>query len=128
MEQTSFRILGLDAFSLWMELVLDLEGPNSELASRELARSYSGFNYPGPEIGPKEAVRSLNDWAIEHALGIAKREHLLAALSFHVRHDPAYCAIRSYALHCHDVWPDRCSDHPPTFAEWREAADEYFKK
>ena len=117
----------LIAFSLWMELVLDMEGSNSELASKELTKRYGGFNLAASAIGSKEAVRSLNNWAIEHALGIASQEHMLAALSFHVSHHPAYYALRSYALHCHDVWPDECLAHPPSFAEWREAADAYFK-
>ena len=117
----------LIAFCLWMELVLDMEGPTSWSVSQELAMRYSGFILAGSAIGTKEAVRSLNDWAIEHALGIADREHLLTALSFHIRHQPAYHAMRNYALHCHDVWPDECSNHPPSFAEWRDAADAYFE-
>jgi hypothetical protein len=92
----------LIAFSLWIELVLDLEGRDSEIASEELAKQYRGFNLAASPIGSKEAVRSLNEWAIEKVLGIGNREHLLAALSFHVRHHPAYCAIRNYAVHCHD--------------------------
>ena len=56
----------LIAFSLWMELVLDLEGSNSELASKELTTRYGGFNLAASAIGSKEAVRSLNNWAIEH--------------------------------------------------------------
>jgi hypothetical protein len=117
----------LIAFSLWMELVLDMEGPTSQLACKELAKRYGGFSLPGSAIGSKEAVRSLNDWVIEHALGIASREHMLAALSFHVSRHPAYYALRSYALRCHDVWPDEYADHPPSFAEWREAANAYFE-
>ena len=110
-----------------MELVLDMDGPDSALASTELAKRYGGFSLAGAASGSKEAVRSLNDWAIEHALGIAGQDHRLAALSFHVSHHPAYYALRSYALHCHDIWPDECSHHPPSFAEWREAADAYFE-
>lgn len=117
----------LIAFSLWMELVLDMEGPTSQLASKELAKRYGGFSLAGSAIGSKAAVRSLNDWAIEHTLGIASREHVLAALSFHVSHHPAYYALRNYAVHCHNVWPDKWSEHPPLFAEWREAADAYFE-
>ena len=115
----------LIAFSLWMELMLDMAGPTSGLASNELTKRYGGFRLPDSVIGSKEAVRSLNDWAIKHALGIASQEHMLAALSFHVSHHPAYYALRSYALHCHNVWPDECVAHPPSFAEWREAADAY---
>jgi hypothetical protein len=116
----------LIAFSLWMELVLDIEGPASGLASNELARRYGGFRL-ADSIGSREAVRSLKDWAIEHQLGIASQEHLLVALSFHVRHHPAYYALRSYAVHCHNVWPGECSEHPPSFGEWRAAADAYFE-
>ena len=118
----------LVAFSLWMELVLDMEPPDSGLVSKELAKKYSGFMLAGSPVGSKETVRSFNDWAIKHALGIASQDHRLAALSFHVSHHPAYYALRSYALHCHAVWPDECSDHPPSFVEWREAADAYFEK
>jgi hypothetical protein len=32
------------AFSLWLELVLDIEGPTSRLVSKELAERYSGFS------------------------------------------------------------------------------------
>ena len=117
----------LIAFSLWMELVLDIEGPTSVLASNELGKRYGGFSLAGPASGSKEAVRSLNDWAIKHALGIASQERMLAALSFHVSHHPAYYALRSYALHCHNVWPDECVAHPPSYVEWREAADAYFE-
>jgi hypothetical protein len=53
---------------------------------------------------------------------------MLAALSFHVSHHPAYPAMRTYALHCHDVWPVECPDHLPSFEEWRQAADEYFEE
>ena len=116
----------LIAFSLWMELVLDMDGLDSALASKEVAKKYGGFSIAWA-IGSKEAVRSLNDWAIKHALGIAGQDHILAALSFHLSHYPAYYALRSYALHCHDVWPDECSGHTPSFAEWREAADAYFE-
>ena len=118
---------GLIAFSLWMELVLDMDGPDSALASKELAKRYGGFSLAGSASGSKEAVRALNDWAIKHELGIASQDHVLAALSFHVSHYPAYYALRSYALHCHDVWPDKWSDHPPSFLEWRAAADAYFE-
>lgn len=118
----------LIVFSLWMELVLDVEGPNSRLASKELAKRYRGFRLPDSATGSKEVVRSLNDWAIEHALGIVSQEHVLAALSFYVIHHPAYCALRSYALHCHDAWPKECLDHPPSFEEWRHTGDAYFEK
>jgi hypothetical protein len=117
----------LISFSLWMELMLDMEPPEAGLVSKELAARYSGFKLRDSAIGSKETVRSLNEWAIEHALGIASQEHVLAALSFHVTNHPAYYALRSYALHCHNVWPDECVAHPPSYVEWREAADSYFE-
>ena len=127
MEQASHGFSDLMAFSLWMELVLDIEGPTSVLVSKELADRYSGFSLAARHSRSKEAVRALNEWALEHALAIAGQEQMLAALSFHVSHHPAYPAMRSYALHCHDVWPDECPDHLPSFVEWREAADAYFE-
>ena len=121
------RFVDLIAFSLWMELVLDIEGSHSQSASKELAKRYSGFSLRGTAIGSKEAVRALNDWAIEHTLGIAGRECMLAALSYSVGHHPSYYPLRNYALHCHDVWRGECPAHPPSFGEWREAADAYFE-
>ena len=116
----------LIAFSLWMELVLDIEGPNSELASNELGRRYGGFaSRPGNRVQRSRSVtQRLGDRAYAR---YCQPGHLLAALSFHVSHHPAYCAIRGYALHCHDVWRDECVGHPPTYVEWREAADAYFE-
>jgi hypothetical protein len=117
----------LITFALWMELVLDIEGPTSALVSKELANRYSGFSL-SLAIGSKAVVRALNDWALDHALAIADQKQMLAALSFHVSHHPAYPAMRTYALHCHDVWPVECPDQLPSFEEWRQAADEYFEE
>jgi hypothetical protein len=118
----------LMAFCLWMELVLDIEGPTSGVVSRELAERYGGFSpAPGTVGSSKEAVCSLSEWVIEHALAIAGQKPMLAALSFHVNHHPAYHAMRSFALHCHDIWPVEYPDHRPSFEEWREAADAYFE-
>ena len=118
---------GLITFSLWMELVLDIEGPTSALVSKELADRYSGFSFSSA-LGSKAAVRALNDWALDHVLAIADQKQLLAALSFHVTHYPAYPAMRSYALHCHEAWPAEYPDHLPTFEEWRKAADAHFEE
>jgi hypothetical protein len=115
----------LMAFSLWMELMLDIEGPTSGLVSRELAQRYGGFSLSPGTMDSKEVVRALNEWVLNHALGISDQKHMLAALSFHVSHHPAYPAMRSYALHCHEVWPDEYPDRLPSFEEWREAADAY---
>jgi hypothetical protein len=116
----------LMAFSLWLELVLDIEGPASCLASKELADRYSGFK-ASRAIRSKAVVRDLNQWALDRALGIADQEQLLTALRFHVRHHPAYPAIRSYALYCHRVWAVEYPDYLPAFEEWRKAADAYLE-
>jgi hypothetical protein len=118
----------LIAFSLWMELVLDIVGPTSGLVSKELAERYGGFSLSPDTMGSKDVVRTLNEWMLDHALGIADQEQMLAALSFHVSHHPAYPAMRSYALHCHEVWPAEDPDHLPSFEKWREAADAYFEE
>jgi len=118
---------GLITFSLWMELVLDIEGPTSALVSKELANRYSGFSL-SRRLNSKAVVRALSDWALDHALAIADQKQMLTALSFHVSHHPAYPAMRTYALHCHDVWPVECPDQLPSFEEWRQAADEYFEE
>jgi hypothetical protein len=114
-------------FSLWLELVVDIEGPTSRLVSKELAERYPGFSPPRATVASKEVVRALNRWVVENALAIADQRQMLAALSFHVGHHPAYPAMRRYALHCHDVWPVECPDQIPSFEKWREAADAYFE-
>jgi hypothetical protein len=47
MEEPSPRLFGPDdILSLWMELVLDIEGPTSRLVSKDLAGKYGGFSLP----------------------------------------------------------------------------------
>jgi hypothetical protein len=93
-----------------------------------LAERYGGFSLTHGTKGSKEVVRALNEWVIEHALAIADQKQMLAALSFHISHHPAYPAMRSYALHCHDVWSDERPCRLPSFEEWRQAADAYFEE
>ena len=116
----------LIAFSLWMELVLDIEGPTSALVAAELAKRYGGFRLGS--LGSKDAVRALHDWMIDSNLVGLNRRQLLAALSFHVTNHPSYHALRSYALICHNVWPGSDVSQLPAFEEWRRAADEYVEK
>ena len=115
------------AFSLWMELVLDVEGSTSELVEAELGQRYSGFRVSS-SVDSKKAVRALHEWAVQRYLIGSNQRELLVALSFHVMRHPAYHAMRSYARRCHDVWRDEYPDHLPSFEEWREAADGYFEK
>ena len=111
-----------------MELVLDIEGTNSGLVSKELAERYCGFGLSPDTKGPQEVVRALNDWVLMHALALAGQTQMLAASSFHVSHSPRYPAIRTYASRCHDVWSDEDPNYLPSFEEWREAADAYFEE
>lgn len=118
------RFSGLAAFSLWMELMLDVEGSGCPLVADELAKRYDGFAINHPESSSGEAVRELNSWAVQEALQV-KDESVLAALSWHIQNDPAYHAVRNYAVHCHDVWSHEHPARLPCFAEWRSASDYY---
>ena len=112
----------LIAFSLWMELILDLEGPGSKLVADELANRYRGFRFTSRDLASAEAVRELNSWAVDHAIG-TKDEKILAALSWHVQHHAGYYALRNYAVHCHDTWPDNYPSSLPSFDEWRHVTE-----
>jgi hypothetical protein len=116
----------LIAFSLWMEVVLDVDG-SSRLVAEELAQRYRGFDLASAAADSRETVRALNAWVVEHHLAGPNQERLLAALTFQVTHHPAYHAMRNYAQHCHSAWQKERPDHLPTFEEWRPAADEYFE-
>ena len=116
----------LIAFSLWMELTLDVEGHGSDFVARELAQRYSGFSLPS-SLESKEAVRALHAWVVEHRLPKGNQKELLRALRFHVRHHPAYPALRSYAQKCHAAWPNEHPARLPPYEEWREAANGYFE-
>jgi hypothetical protein len=84
----------LIAFSLWTELVLEIEGSASKLVSKELAQRYAGFTLPHRTEGSKEVARSLHEWVIQHVLAITGQTQMLAALSFHVSHQPEYSATQ----------------------------------
>jgi hypothetical protein len=111
----------LVAFSMWMELMLDIEGPGSRLVSDEMRNRYQGFSVAS-DLSPRELVRKLHSWFIESQLGVD--ENLLAALSWHVQNHPAYYALRNYALHCHQDWPDNYSSRS-SFEQWQRAADNF---
>jgi hypothetical protein len=122
------RFTDLMVFSLWLELVLDIGGPTAEIASVALAERHPGFNFSNRRQGSKDVVRDLATWAFKHELALAGKKQILAALSFHVNHHPAYPAMRRYAVHCHDVWTGECPNVLPSFVEWRQAADEYTER
>jgi hypothetical protein len=113
----------LVAFSLWMELMLDLEGPESRVVREEIRKRYPGFSVAS-DLPPREVVRKLHSSVVELELRVDD-ENLLAALSWHVRNYPAYYALRSYAVHCHQAWPDDYPSPVPSFEEWRQTADTF---
>ncbi|PWU07400.1 MAG: hypothetical protein C5B51_10090 [Terriglobia bacterium] len=116
----------LVVFSLWMELMLDLDRLNSVLVATELENKYPGFRLSG-SLEPKDAVRALHDWVIDRDLCPSEKERLVCALSYHVIHHPCYPAMRAYAQHCHAVWLKEKPDLLPSFDAWRANADRYIE-
>jgi hypothetical protein len=112
----------LVAFSVWMELMLDVEGPESRQVSDEMRNRYQGFSVAS-DLSSREVVRKLHSWFIESQLRVD--ENLLAALSWHVQNHPAYYALRNYALRCHQEWPDNYPSRLPSFEEWQRAAENF---
>jgi hypothetical protein len=116
--------LELVAFSLWMELILDAEGPCSQLVAEEIRKRYPGFSFTSPDLPASEAVPELHLWAFRHVIGAEDKE-ILAALSWHVDHHPAYHAMHNYATHCHETWSDARPDRLPSFDEWRRLTESF---
>jgi len=115
--------LELVAFSLWLELILDVQGPRSQLVADEIEKRYPGFSFSRPDLPGSEAVAELHAWVFQHA--ITEDEQILAALSWHVDHHPAYHAMRNYAIHCHETWSDDCANLLPSFDEWRRLTENF---
>ena len=102
-----------------MSMVRDPPGISTELANR-----YRGFSITGAGLPSSDVVRDLHSWAMTHELRISD-EHLASALSWHAKNHPAYYAWRNYAAHCHDAWNEQGLGGPPSFDEWRDAADAF---
>jgi hypothetical protein len=115
----------LNAFSQWMELMLGAQGPGADLVSRELLNIYPGVRLAGGEMTPKEAVHSLESWVLSNEINDVRSSDVRAALRFHLRYHPENTAIRRYAQFCRRTWAEGIPKHPPTFDEWKEAADSY---
>ena len=118
----------LMAFSLWMELVLDIEGPTSGLASKELAREVRWLQSRGRgnRIQGSCSRHSTIGRSSMHSV-LPARNSLLAALSFHVSHHPRILRNSELCVALSRCLAGRMPDHPPSFEEWREAADAYFE-
>ncbi len=115
------------AFLIWLELTIEIAGPKSSVASKELASRFPGFPMPR-RPGARTLVRALNEWLVAQLLGTSDNEETLEALSFHVRNHPEYPAILRYASRCHSKWREAPPDHLPSFEEWRASASEFAEK
>jgi len=115
----------LNAFSHWTELMLNAEGRDVDLVSRELVNIYPGFRLAGREMTPKEAVHSLERWVLSKEVHEVRSSDVRAALRFQLRHHPETAAIRRYAQFCRRTWADGMPKQPPTFEDWKLAADSY---
>lgn len=111
-------------FGMWMELVLDLEGPQSPAVARSLAAGYPRFAFSSPDLPSNEAVHELVDWGIDNVV-YPPSEQVMAALTWHIAADPEYYGTRGYAIDCHHRWSSGCPGGPPSFAEWRKEAEQY---
>jgi hypothetical protein len=115
-----------------MELLLDLEGPQSPVVARALASQYPGFAFNSGDLPSTTAVRELLAWVIVNVVR-PPSEEVMGALGWHIKRHPEYYAIREYAIECHKRWigsskgsnGDSAATQPPTFREWRRKADQY---
>ena len=114
-------------FGVWMELVLDLEGPQSPVVAWALAAQYAGFAFSSSDLPSAEAVRELLAWVIRNVVR-SPSEEVMGALGWLIKRHPEYYAIREYAIDCHAQWSSDPPTHPPTFREWRRRADQYHKR
>jgi hypothetical protein len=121
-ERILSMFLDLIAFSHWMQLVLDSEGPSSRLVLDSIRSRYQGFRFSTSDLSSTEAVGQLNIWVIQREIG-GDRDDLLEALSWHAQRHPRYYAVDSYALHCRDAWLTYRPDPLPCLSDWQKAAD-----
>jgi hypothetical protein len=111
-------------FGVWMELLLDLEGPQSPVVARALAAQYPGFAFSSGDLPSTAAVRELLAWVIVNVVR-PPSEEVMGAIGWHIKRHPEYYAIREYAIKCHNRWASEDPTHPPSFREWRRKADQY---
>ena len=111
-------------FGVWMELILDLEGPQSPVVAQALAAQYPGFAFSSRDLPSTNAVREVHAWVISNVVR-PPSEEVMGALTWHIKHHPEYCAIRGYAIECHARWSSEYPTPPPSFTEWRQKADQY---
>jgi hypothetical protein len=111
-------------FGVWMELLLDLEGPQSPVVARGLAAQYPGFAFSSGDLASTDAVRELLAWVITNVVRPPSQD-VMGAIGWHIKRHPEYYAIREYAIDCHNRWASEDPTYPPSFREWRRKADQY---
>src|SRR6516165_1856301 len=111
-------------FGVWMELLLDLEGPQSPVVVRALAAQYPGFAFSSGDLPSTDSVRELLAWVITNVVRPPSGE-VMGALGWHIKRHPEYYAIREYAIECHRRWSSEPPTHSPTFGDWRRKANQY---
>ena len=118
-------------YILWSDSLLPVDGVDARSGGtavpvglrRRSECIIHGFAFSDSALSSGEAVRELNSWVLDREF--KKSESLIAALSWHVQHHPAYYAIRDYAIHCHAVWSADYPGRLPSFDEWRRASDNH---
>jgi len=111
-------------FGVWMELLQDLEGPQSPVVARALAAQYPGFAFSSGDLPSTAAVRELLAWVIMNVVR-PPSEEVMGSLGWNIKRHPEYYAIREYAIECHKRWSSEHPTLPPSFTEWRRKADQY---
>jgi hypothetical protein len=119
---TQYRTLII--FGVWLELILDLEGPQSPVVARAFAAAYPGFAFTSGDLPSTEAVHELLIWGLENVV-CPRSEEVVSALTWHIETNPEYHAVREYAIQCHHRWCSGYSGPPPSFNEWRKEADQF---
>ena len=122
----SRHFLDFTAFCLWLEVALDEGGLAVDLAARELASRYPGFDHSGAR-GSKATIRALNHWVLTNEPPFADAQTARRGLKYFVKCHPAYYAMRNYALYCHHPWREGPSKPLPRFDEWKRAASDHIE-
>ncbi len=111
----------MTVFAVWMELMLDLEGPQSKQFSEDLSKRYPDFHFGEIASPPGEAVRLFLTWTIDHKIGV-ENEDLVRALNWHIQNGPEIDYMEDYASHCHTAWSKEVPAYLPNFEEWQKDA------
>jgi hypothetical protein len=120
-ERLLSAFLEMTVFAVWMELMLDLEGPQSGLLSEELSKRYPEFSFGEIGFSPGEAVREFLTWTIDHKIGV-ENEDLVGALNWHIQNGPEIDFMQIYASDCHAAWSKEYPRRLPGFEDWRTEA------